>query len=267
MVHCSIIFDVNKDFVVGDNINFGGTGVSLETELPEEIEMGEPDYSLYPENDTSYGFMTRGCIRNCYFCKVPKKEGKIRLVNEPEDIIRHKKVKFFDNNILAYNDHKRILQKLIDIGIPMQFNQGLDIRLLNKENSDLIRRLHYMNEIGFAFDDISEMDILNRKIGLLDWCKKWQVRFFVYVNPNMEISNVVRRIEWLTKHECLPYLMRDISCWDSPMSQFYTDLAAWCNQPGFFKSMEFDTFLEKRHKNIDRIAKHKILYNENKGQF
>lgn len=68
-VYCSVVFDGTIDYVGGDGIVFGGTGYSLETVLEEEVESTSPDYSLYPDNDISYGFLSRGCIRNCEFCK------------------------------------------------------------------------------------------------------------------------------------------------------------------------------------------------------
>ena len=80
-IYCSVIFDDSIKFINGSNIIYGGTGYSLDIELPHYIEVLEPDYSIYPDNNISYGFISRGCIRNCYFCKVPKKEGYIRQVN------------------------------------------------------------------------------------------------------------------------------------------------------------------------------------------
>ena len=109
---CSAIFDNTLYYVQGDNIEYGGTGYSLRLNLPEEIADREPDYSLYPDNDTSYGFLSRGCIRNCSFCDVYEKEGRIRQVAGIDDIVRHKKVKFLDNNFLALDNHKELLAEL-----------------------------------------------------------------------------------------------------------------------------------------------------------
>ena len=41
--------------------------------------------------------------------------------------------------------------------------------------------------------------------------------------------------------------MRHDSCWESKNKRLYSDIAAWCNQPGIFKNMTFDEFLKKRH--------------------
>lgn len=253
--YCSCIFEGTKEYVVGDNIMFGGTGVSLERRLDPEVESMLPDYSIYPDNDTSYGFISRGCIRNCYFCKVPKKEGAIKQVSTVDDIVRHKKVKFLDNNILALPEHKRILQELVDKKIRCTFNQGLDIRLLDEENSFLLSKMNYLGEYTFAFDDWATKNAIEEKLPLLSWAKPWQLRFFVYANPKMYPPNYCRRISFLRDRQILPYFMRDIECWDSPLSNFFVDLASWCNQPNILKKIGLEEFLGRRHKNKSRIEK------------
>lgn len=252
---CSCIFPGSKDFVKGENITFGGTGFSLDVKLPEEIEGMAPDYSIYPNNDTSYGFISRGCIRNCGFCYVPKKEGGITQVNSVGDIVRHDKVKFMDNNILALPNHNDILAELWGMGVKCCFNQGLDIRLLNDVNSTLLSSLNYWGEYTFAFDNIAMLPMIQTQIKLLTWAKPWRLRFFVYINPDMELSETVERIAWLRSKKCLPYVMRDIKCWDSQYHEFYVDLASWCNQPRIFKKLSFAEFLEKRHKGKKREAR------------
>ena len=79
-IFISIIFTVNKEVldIVGiplDKVSIGGTGYDYSIKLPQEIDDFKEDYSIYPENKISYGFITRGCIRNCYFCFVPRKKG------------------------------------------------------------------------------------------------------------------------------------------------------------------------------------------------
>lgn len=261
-IYCSIIFEGNKEWITGDRIKYGGTGVSLKITLPDKIEQMKPDYSLYPENEFSYGFITRGCIRNCYFCVVPEKEGFIRLVNEPECIIEHKKTIFLDNNILAHHDHDRILQKLIDKKTKCKFLQGLDIRLITEKNSKLLSKIKYIGDYIFAFDNWEYRKIIDQKLKLLIWIKKWKFKFYIYVHPDMPLSDTVNRIKWLKERECLPYIMRNIICWKSKFSEFYTDLSAYCNQPWIFKRKSFEEFLNIRYKNTNRIKKSIKLWNE-----
>jgi len=72
----SKVFDFTpeiKDQIKADQIISGGTGYSLKTILPPEVENIMPDYGLYPQYSEAYGFLTRGCPRNCKFCIVTQK--------------------------------------------------------------------------------------------------------------------------------------------------------------------------------------------------
>lgn len=268
-VYCSNIFEINQDRfeIVGcNNIIYGGIGsINPSLKLPAEIEETEPFY--YDHEDTSYGFITRGCIRSCFFCKVPKYEGKLKVYNSLEKIIKHKKVKFLDNNILAYNKHMEVFNYLIERNIKCEFNQGLDFRLINEENAEALSKLRYMGEYIFAFDDPRYQDLLEKKLKII---KKhipndWKLKFYIYQNKDMDIGLLIKRVEWCRNNKCLPYFMRDIDCWDSKERNFYIDYAAYCNQPSFFKCMDFETFLNKRHKKQDRINESLRIYKKNFG--
>ena len=254
--YCSVVFDGTKDYVRGNNITFGGTGYSLDINLPDEIESLPPDYSIYPENDKSYGFISRGCIRKCKFCKVPAKEGLIHQVNTVEEIYRpeHKEIVFLDNNILALPNHKEVLQELVDKQIKCEFNQGLDIRLLNDANARLLGKMKYNQTYTFAFDNYSLLPMMEKKLPLLSYLHtSWHVKFFVYVHPDMEFHETVNRIEWLRNHKLQTYLMRDATCWDSMYSKFFIDLAGWCNNHHHFVSHNFKEYLNDFRRSKKRI--------------
>jgi radical SAM superfamily enzyme YgiQ (UPF0313 family) len=59
--------------IQADEIVKGGTGYRMYDEL--FCDDTEPNYSIYPQFEHAYGFLTRGCVRNCNWCIVPKKEG------------------------------------------------------------------------------------------------------------------------------------------------------------------------------------------------
>jgi hypothetical protein len=108
-VYASIVFKKNRnalDYLRSQHsdidIDIGGSGYDLMKELPPEIEVLKPDYSLYPDNDTSIGFSSRDCLRKCNFCIVDQKEGAFRRTQHPELWYNpaFKKITFLDNNIL-----------------------------------------------------------------------------------------------------------------------------------------------------------------------
>ena len=142
-----------------DKIIEGGTGYGLENKLPYEIEHSYPDYSLYPKltKDTAYGFLTRGCPRNCPFCIVSQKEGKqsVKVADLSEFWKGQKFVKLLDPNLLACKEHMELLQQLIDSKAYVDFTQGLDARCINQKNAELLSKVK-TKMIHFAFDDIKQ---------------------------------------------------------------------------------------------------------------
>ena len=91
---------------LGVEVIIGGSGIDLTTKLEPEIEILKPDYDLYPNLEQSMGFTTRGCIRECKFCIVPKKEGNICKWQHPKDFHddRFNKITLMDNNGYALKD-------------------------------------------------------------------------------------------------------------------------------------------------------------------
>ena len=80
-VYSAKVFSFTPDYgyyINADSVEFGGTGYDLEKKLPRDIDLIQPDYSIYPQIDskTAYGFITRGCPNRCKWCVVPNKQGK-----------------------------------------------------------------------------------------------------------------------------------------------------------------------------------------------
>lgn len=271
-VYVSNIFEINKDRVTiegCDWVQFGGIGSKNPSlQLPPEIENTDPFY--FDDEDTSYGFITRGCPRNCWFCKVPTYEGKLKVYNDVEKIVKHKKVKFLDNNILAYEGCCDVFQWLIDHDIRCEFNQGLDFRLVNDKNMELLSKLNYIDDYIFAFDDPKYQQLLEKKLVIMKkWIPKpWKLKFYIYYHPNMDMQQLFDRVEWCRKNECKPYIMRDSACWDCDpkLKEFLIDFTAWCNQPQFFKKQTFEQYLRNtrypyKSPDSDRIVNSLEIYN------
>ena len=136
--------------------------------------------------------------------------------------------------------------------------------MIDKENSILLSNIRYHKEYIFAFDSWSYKKILDIKLPILqEWATDWKLKFYVYVHPDMKIEEIMNRIYYLKDRKCLPYVMRDKSCWDSEKNPFYCDLAAWCNQPAFFKKNNFMDYVYKRQTYKRAILTKKIFESYN----
>ena len=159
IVYMSKVFSNTRDYpyhIDADEIQKGGTGYDLENKLPPCIEHQCPDYSLYPEHDEAYGFLTRGCPRACPFCIVSEKEGRktVQVADIGEFFRGQKVIKLLDPNITACADRERLFQQLIDSKAKIDFTQGLDIRLVRGIESLILKVRTQM--IHFAWDNPRE---------------------------------------------------------------------------------------------------------------
>lgn len=220
---------------------------SLDENLPDEIEHIYPDYSLYPEHtkDAAFGFLTRGCPRNCSFCHVAQKEGKrsYKVADLSEFWGGQKRVVLCDPNILACPDHMDLLRQLIDSKAAAEFNQGIDVRMITDENLELLKQIP-MRKTHIAYDDPADRDIIEPKIEQFvkgtGWNKdKGHLNCYILVNYNSTIEEDIRRIQFCRKMNISPYPM----IYDKEhCDPIYRQLQRWCNDFIFWKVKRFEDY-------------------------
>lgn len=233
-IYVSCIFTKNKHMCYeweSDNTLIGGTGWDISVRLPEEIDCVKPRIN--------WGFTTRGCIRKCAFCFVPRMagEGNLHIVGDIYDIWdgKSKDLVVMDNNILGVPTHfRKICQQLRDEKLRVDFNQGLDIRLLN---DDLIKELKLIRhkEYHFAWDGRENFT------DKFKWLYKHLKRCTVYVlcgfdttfEEDMEKLNILKSIG----HN--GYVMRFETV---AKDKRYISLARWVNQHRLFQTHTWEQF-------------------------
>ena len=167
-VYISKVFTFTADYqypIYADEIISGGTGYDISEKLPPDMESVMPDYSLYPRYSEAYGFLTRGCPRQCKFCIVGQKEGVVsRKVSDLSGFWNgQKSIKLLDPNLLACRDRISLLEQLIDSQSWIDFTQGLDIRLMTEEITDLIMKCK-KKMIHFAWDSEKDSALICEKL-------------------------------------------------------------------------------------------------------
>lgn len=184
----------------------GGSGVDVGRRLPAAIEDTLADYSLYPElRHRAIGFLTRGCPFRCKFCVVPLKEGGVRQVNSLEDLLQGDRTRLIllDDNLLAHPRACELLAEMVERNIQVNFNQTLDIRLLDREKAGLLRRVRYSNVafnrrvIHFSLNDTSNLDLVRRKYRLMAFTPKDHVEFICMYGFNTTLAEDVARFRFL----------------------------------------------------------------------
>lgn len=259
IVYKSKVFSFTPDYtevINADKVIQGGTGYCISLAngrevfqkaqncpLSHEIEHAYPDYTLYPKltENTAYGFLTRGCPRGCDFCIVGKKEGlrSVKVADLSEFWDGQKNIVLCDPNILASKEWKDLLQQLIDSKAGVDFNQGLDIRLMTREKAEMLKEVK-TKELHFAWDRYEDKDKVLPKLKLFAGIAEKKMHghsamVYTLVNFGSTIEQDLERI----------YTLRDMGYWPYVMiydkahcARIYNDLQRWVNNRWVFGACE-----------------------------
>lgn len=223
----------------------GGTGYGLFNLLPDEVDAMYPDYSIYPNVDYAIGFMTRGCPNKCPWCIVPKKEGKIKPYRTWKQIKRpdSRDIVFMDNNILASQHGLQQIEELGSENVRVDFNQGLDARLITPEIGKMLGKIKWNPYIRLACDTVSQMPAVydayvNLRVGGVP-----KSRFFCYVLVKEDISDALLRVEFLRALNIDPFAQpyRDFENNIEPNDE-QKDFARWVNDKAIFKTVKYSEY-------------------------
>lgn len=252
-VYMAKVFGFTPDYgyyVRADEVERGGTGYDVGKKLPEEIDRMKPDYSLYRVDDNlAYGFLTRGCPNHCKWCIVPKKEGGIAPYMDIEEVADGRKnVILMDNNILAAAFGIQQLEKIISMKVRVDFNQGLDARLVTDDIARLLARVKWLRDIRFGCDTPQQICEVERAATLIDR-HGYRGRYSLYCIL-MEFEESYRRVNYWKKkgRRFMPYCQpfRDVDNPRQVIPQWQHDMAQWADKKEYYMSCEFKDFSPRK---------------------
>lgn len=217
----------------GDKIEIGGTGWDIDKKLPIEIEVVIPDYNLYTAEDIAkrmkgigtkesklkkatqivnagMGFTSRGCIRKCSFCFVPKKEGEFRQENTIEEIINPKSnvIILHDNNLTADPYCIDKLNEIRDRKLVVDINQGCDVRLMNEEIAKAMSEVKHLRSLHYAWDLMQfENQVIDGIKMLSKYVKPYKHMCFMLVGFNTTFEEDMYRFKRLRELKVDPFVM------------------------------------------------------------
>lgn len=236
-LYCSSLFDFTDKSQVPDRTICGGTGFDLTTDLSFDCDL---DYSIYPKCKTTYLWFSRGCVRNCPWCIVRQKEGKIRPVIPKNLNPQGKYITVQDNNFFESGNWWPAIQQLRYYDQPVDF-QGIDVRTITKGQCKALDALKHYKQIKIAWDDPHE-DLTPYLREITRYIKPRKIMCYVLIGFYDEPARLARgfdlyRIMTLSKYGITPFVMR------YNMQDLYQKLLArWVDKVWIFKSCTWKEF-------------------------
>lgn len=253
IVYMSKIFSFTPDYgqwiTNAKYIRKGGTGYDLYSVLPEEMEFAVPDYSLYPSIDkkTAYGFLTRGCPNKCKWCVVPRKEGSIKPYMDVDDVAVDGRTNLvlMDNNVLACDYGLEQIQKIIDRGYRVDFNQALDARLVTDDIAKLLAKVRWIDVIRFGCDTPRQIKECEEAMSLIDSYRKNPAQYLMYTMIGNDFDEALNRLShWKTfkRVRIVAQPFRDVDNPHQIVPQWQKDMARWAMRREIYTTCEFKDY-------------------------
>jgi len=191
----------------GYYVKCGGQAVAMNPRVFSEFDTSGMVDAL-PHHNQDAVFTSRGCIRRCSFCLVPKLEGALVELDEWDT-----KPIICDNNLLACSTQHfdRVIDKLLDARMAgIDFNQGLDARLLTDYHAKRLAELPKDTIVRLAWDSVATEPLyLSSFQKLVDaGVGKNQIRTYVLIGYKDTPEDARYRLEKIVALGALPNPMR-----------------------------------------------------------
>jgi len=192
---------------LGYRVRCGGQAVWQNPKIFSEFDTSGSVDALTHHNPLAT-FTSRGCIRKCSFCLVPKLEGN--LVELDDWLIRPI---ICDNNLLATStEHfNKVVDRLLESHLRgIDFNQGLDARILMDHHAKRFAEFPRDTVIRLAWDNLATEKLYLAAFEKLKGAgvKSQQIRTYVLIGYKDTPEDARYRLEKVRELGALPNPMR-----------------------------------------------------------
>jgi len=149
-----------------------------------------------------------------------------------------------DNNVLAHEHGLKQIEKIIKLGVKVDFNQGLDSRIIANDKSiaELLSKVKWIRYLRLACDTKSQIPYIEQSLENLNEYGLKNYRVFVYVLVK-EIPDALERVMFLKEKGCIPFAQpyRDFINNKQPTNE-QRRFARWVNHKAVFNTVEWSQY-------------------------
>ena len=240
----------SKDTITVTNaeqVIFGGTGYDTKNRLPPEVEHSSGLFYLPAVFRDCLRLFKPGLSEKLRVLHCSSKEGRksVKVADLSEFWKWQPEIKIMDANLLACPDHENLIEQLIRSRAWVDFSQGLDIRLVNRDNVSLLNRVR-IKAVHFAWDNPDEdlTGYFQRFLDLTAIKSSRQRRVYVLTNYGSTHEQDLYRVNTLRAMGFDPYVM----IYERPTAPPVTrHLQRWVNNKRLFYAVpRFEDYIPGR---------------------
>lgn len=221
----SVLFEKNRNQFIADE--YGGPAFE-DSVLDSEIEKMKPDYSLY-DLDFSLGYTFRPCHNDCHFCKVPRfnnPDTKHHSIWEFHDS-RFDSICLLNNNTFQDPRWKETFEEIWDADLTVIDENGYDLRLLDDEKADALKRTKFKGKLHFAWDRVQDEPLIIEGLKTLRRHKISGTSIYVLIGYNTTREQDIYRCQKIIEYKQNPYIMPYERTKDNVRFKRFIDTFMW----------------------------------------
>jgi hypothetical protein len=127
------------------------------------------------------------------------------------------------------------------LGLKVDFNQGLDARLIDDPVARLLSQLKWREPLRLACDHKSQIEPVRRAIELLRWHNTKPTRFSCYVLVK-DVGDALERVRFLKGMNVDPYCQPYRDKKGTPPTPEQVHFARWCNFKSNFNKCTWEEY-------------------------
>ena len=204
--YASVLFEKNRKLFIADE--YGGPAYDR-TYLREPIDDISPDYALFNTIFFSLGYTFRPCYRRCSFCKVGDmlhpdiSHHSIWEFHNP----KFNRICLLNNNTFFDKQWKETFEEIWDANLTVIDENGYDLRLLDEEKADALKKTKFENKLHFAWDRMKDEFRIRKGLELLKKYKINNTHIYVLIGFDTTREEDLHRCQVLVDYGHDPYIM------------------------------------------------------------
>lgn len=182
-----------------------------------------------------------------------KLEAFIRAHADVEEFCRHRHVVLMDNNVLAHDHGIAQIEKMIRLNLRVDFNQGLDARLIDDLVARRLAALSWFKPLRLACDQKGQMPIVEKAVRLLRAAGAKPKEYFCYVLVT-DVEDAHERVMFLRSFGVAPFAQTYRPFSNEVLPTVKQRLfCRWVNHKALFKSVSWNVYWEheRKKRNLD----------------